>query len=193
MKSNTNSTKTTPTKAKAGSAKSSSSKKKRTGGPQGVVNALARFRQRQGLEDVPRKQVAVQVGMKPTSLQVLISNMKKNGLVECRNSETVRLTDQGLAMSNVEDAPAPVDTETVHEDIKTNVLKGKSRMVQIFDFLADGKVHKKADVMDAIGYTNKASFNVLMSQTKSTGILEYPDKDTVRLTTDMCFPLGRPE
>ena len=68
-------------------------------------------------------------------------------------------------MADVDDATPLPDTDSVHDDIKQNVLKG-SKMLEIFDLLADGKVHKKADVMDHIGYTNKNSFSALMSNTK---------------------------
>lgn len=162
------------------------------GGQKGVVNALAKLQKHRRVTDAPRKQVAALTGMKLTSFNVLLSHMKKKGLVECRTSDTVRLTQEGKDMANVDDDTTPLpDTAAVHDDIKRNVLSG-TKMLEIFDYLADGKVHKKADVMQAIGYTNKNSFSVLMSNTKSkTGVLEYPDNQSVRLT-DMCFPFGRP-
>ena len=117
--------------------------------------------------------------------------MKKKGLVECPSGDTVRLTEKGKDMSDVDDSIPLPTTAAVHEDIKRNVLRGR-KMTEIFDYLADGKTRKKSDLMKVIQYTNKNSFSVLMSQMKcSTGVLEYPDQHSVRLT-DMCFPYGRP-
>jgi len=161
------------------------------GGQKGVLNTLAKLQKHQQVTDAPRKQVATLTGMKITSLNVLLCHMKKKGLVECPSGDTVRLTESGKNMSDVDDSTPLPTTAAVHDDIKKNVLKG-GRMLEIFDHLSDGKTHKKAHLMNAIRYTNKNSFSVLMSQMKSsTGVLEYPDQQSVRLT-DMCFPFGRP-
>jgi len=164
--------------------------KKQKGGEMGgsakVLAVLASLRRKAGIVDAPRKQVAAMAQIKPTTLAVVISKMKQQDLIEYPSKDTVRITEKGLAMApTTADSSSTfefaADNSSVHDDIKKNYLKNGATKVRLFDALADGASHDKNEIMKAIGYENKASFAVLLSNIKKLGIVEYPDRQSVRL------------
>ena len=117
----------------------------------------------------------------------LLCRMVKKGLIAYGSeSGTLMITDKGLEMADVQDIPQ--SNEEAQEGHKQK-LKGKAR--RIFEILADGKVHSKEKIMEAIGCQNPATFKPLLSrELKKHGYIEYPSKGTVQLS-DLCFPFGR--
>jgi len=155
---------------------------------QKVLQALALLQQSTGNVEVCKKKVAGAAQITSSTFPPLITRMVKKGVIEYGSgSGTIKITEKGLAM--VGDLPdMPTSNEEHHEEIKKK-LKGKGRL--IFEYLADGKAHKKEDVMDAVDCTNPKTFAPLLSrELKKPGYIHYPEKGKVQLTDD-CFPFGR--
>jgi Mn-dependent DtxR family transcriptional regulator len=152
-----------------------------------VLNSLATLQQSTGKEEHCKKRVGTMAQISNSTLPSLISRMTTNGLIAYGSSRgMIKLTKKGS------DEADPVDVvgsdEEYHEKIKAE-LKGKSRA--IFEYLADGKVHDKQDVMEAVDCTNPKTFNPLLSrELKKKGLIHYPEKGKIQLT-DECFPVTR--
>ena len=140
------------------------------------------------MEEAPKERVAVMAKISDATFPSMVSRMVKKGLIKYGEYPgTLVLTEEGMALAEPSDDIA-TSNEEVHEGIKKD-LKGKPR--QIFEILADGKVHNKEDIMKQINCTNKATFAPLLSrELKKKGLIQYPSKGTVQLS-DMCFPFGR--
>ena len=101
---------------------------------------------------------------------------------------TLKLTKKGKDMASKLTPPEDLPTCNAHiHDKMKEQLKGKA--LKIFEFLADGQEHEKKDVMEAVDCMNPKTFAPLMSrELKAKGLIEYPNRTTVKLTKDMCFP-----
>ena len=156
-------------------------------GVQRVLNTLAALQQSTGKKEHCKQRVAKMAQITNSTFPSMVSRMAKNGLVAYGSSTgTIMLTEKGS------DKADPVDVvgsdEEHHEKIKEQ-LKGKSRA--IFEYLADGKIHDKHNVMKAVNCTNPSTFNPLLSRDlKKKGLIHYPAKGKIQLT-DECFPCSR--
>ena len=181
---------TTPTKTMAKSPRESPRKSPGSSGggisaPQKILNYILTLEKTTGNPTVDRKMIATLSGVKSNTFPVTISGMKKKGLIEY-SKDTMNLTDIGRAKANVTDMP---DNSSTQEELKKKHKIGGKQAV-MFDILLDGHEHDRAEIATKVGYTNKKSFAVALSNLKKTGLLEY-DKTTIKLT-DVCFPFGRP-
>ena len=142
----------------------------------------------------PKKEcVQTMAGVKQVTFSSTISRMKDKHLIEYKlHQKTMKLTKRGKDMAAKLTTPNDLVTsnEQHHENIKNKLSDGLAQ--GIFEYLSDGQEHNKKDIMEAIECTNQKTFGPLLSkQFKKPNYIEYPSKDTVRLT-DQCFPFGRP-
>jgi len=175
------------TTAKHRSATATKSAKGGGSGAQKILSVLAYLKQTFGIIEAPKKRVATMAQISSATFPSLLSRLKSNGVIEYGSGDTIKITEKGLKNAGPSH-DAPTSNADVHENIK-NKLKGKARL--IFEHLADGQVHDKEDVMEAIDCTNPKTFGPLLSrELASKGYVEYPSKGKMRLT-DECFPFGR--
>ena len=166
---------------------SSPSKKGAKSGSQRILDFVRCIERSSGNPNVPRETITVLCEIKPTTFSVTLSNMKKKGLIQY-NKDTVRLTEKGLYLAN-EDAVFSMDNCAAQADIKAKFkIGGKSAL--LFDQLTDGLVHERKSILDRVGFTNKNSAAVTLSNLKKNGVIEY-DRSTIKMT-GLCFPFGRP-
>jgi DNA-binding PadR family transcriptional regulator len=153
-----------------------------------VLSALLVLHTTFGFEEAPKERVQSMAKISNSTFPSMLSRMVKKGLIAYGSTpKTLKITDKGREEApDIEDMP----TSNVehHEEIKKK-LKGKAR--RIFEYLADGKVHAKEKVMEAVDCTNPKTFAPLMSrELKKPGYIEYPSMGKVRLSNE-CFPFGR--
>lgn len=156
-------------------------------GVKNVLGALIYLRDVKGLEEAPKESVLVMSKVSKATFPSLISRMVKKELIEYGSTKSY-LMITALGEGQAEPLDLPTSDEEHHEEIKKE-LKGKA--LQIFEILADGKVHKKFDIMGAIDCKNPSTFAPLVSRNfAKKGYIKYPSKDTMQLT-DECFPFSR--
>ena len=179
---------TTPTKtATSPKGKGSGGSGGGIGAPQRILNFVLSLEMKYGNPNVDRSMIVSMAGIKATTFPVTISNMKKQGLIEY-DKTSIRLTTKGREeKATIVDIP---DNESIQQELKVKHKLGSGKQGKLFDMLLDGKSHDRAHVAESVGYTNKATFAVALSNMKKMGIIEY-DKSTIQLT-DSCFPFGRP-
>ncbi|CAB9507118.1 expressed unknown protein [Seminavis robusta] len=156
-------------------------------GEQKVLNALAALIQQTGKEEIPKPRVATTAQISKATFPSLLSRMKKKGLIDYGSSNgTLILTETGSEKADPLDVAG--SDEEHHEKIKQE-LKGKARA--IFEFLSDGEIKDKQEVMEAVECTNPKTFAPLLSrELKKKGYICYPSKGKVQLTKE-CFPISR--
>lgn len=161
-----------------------------------IIQSIAELRAL-GSTSPPRIEVAMFAGYGNSASKGFtnpLSQLKSEGLIEYPNSKTVALTTKGIESEEAKCISPPKDNFEVHSRIKTLL---KPKQVEIFDKLADGRVHERHVLADSVGYKNMASkgFANSIGKMSSLGILHYPTdsndkrKKLVQLT-DMCFPFS---
>lgn len=173
--------KSTPTKHSRSSAGGGPPADKR------LLSCTLSMEQASGSPDASREKVGALAGVKSSTLAVVLSKLKKQGLIEYTPT-TIRLTPEGKTMADP--GIAPMDNAAVQQDLKEKfALKGKAACM--FDAMLDGKVYDRAALAAQVGITNKATLAVMVSNMKKKGAVDTPDSKTIQLS-DLCFPLGRP-
>lgn len=142
-----------------------------------------------GQEVVERSKLPKMTGLSPKTIANALTKLKKEELIEM-DSKTIRLVEKGK--EKVKALIIIPKTNLDRHSMLKQKLKGKELVV--FDMMAQGFEMDKTSLAKALGYDDKSTkaFQNLMSSMKGKGILEYPTKETVRLT-DFCFPRGRKE
>jgi predicted transcriptional regulator len=175
-----------------------SSKKKQPSGSgvHKVLMAIYELKVTHGFdnEGAPNKRVASMANIPSATFPSLICRMIKKGLIERGSgggdggsTTTIKITE--LGMEQVDPIDIPTSNEEAQRKIKEKLKGNKPR--RIFEYLLDGKPHKKVDIMVAVDCTNPSTFAPMMSrELKKHGYIEYPEKGMVQLT-DVCFPFGR--
>lgn len=101
----------------------------------------------------PKIQVALMSNysnIKSAGFARAVSRLKQQNLI-CCGSGTMSLTTNGKEGMTMMPNP-PTDNEDVHRRFKTLLTPTCASM---FDLLADGRAHKKSDLMMALNYTNE--------------------------------------
>ena len=174
-----------PTKANASSkTKSSDATSKKTA--QQIILELVAEAHSLG-ESLPRIRLTQGTGIATKTATNNLAKLKQKGWIDY-DAETVRLTLEGIKAAGPLANP-PTTNGDRHERLKKS-LKGKQ--VKLFDLLADGSVHDRDTVAQALDFDGmkQKGFVNLVGALRGQGIVEYPDNKTVQLT-DMCFPFGR--
>jgi hypothetical protein len=117
-----------------------------------VLAALFFFNSLQ-ITSPPRIQVALMSGysnIKSAGFSKAASRLKDEGYISSGNG-TMSLTTKGKQCKSDMPNP-PTDNEDVHRRFKSLLTPTCARM---FDLLADGKAHKKLDLMADLDYTNE--------------------------------------
>lgn len=158
-----------------------------------ILSALFVQKQSYDKEEVEGKEVAKLAQVSMSTFTPMVSRMiTKKGLLERGSPKgTIKLSKKGLDLASTLVDPSRLVTTNaqVHEQIRDS-LNGKP--LEIFNLLADGKEHRKEDIMKAIKCTNKSTFAPLMSRTLAKeGYVEYPTSKTVRLKQSKCFPFQK--
>ena len=153
-----------------------------------MLSALVVLQETFGLKEAPKERVMTMAQISSATYPSMISRMAKKGLIEYGSEPgTLVITDAGREQAP-DDHDFVTSNEEHHEEIKKK-LRGKARA--IFVALADGKPHRKEDIMEAVDCTNPKTFKPLLSRDlKKNGWIEYPSKGTVQLS-DQCFPFPR--
>lgn len=175
-------------KDKASSKSTSSSSRGGTGGAQKILDFCLFLETRSGNPDVPRKQVLAASGVKSNTFPVTICGMKKKGLIDFYDSDSIRLSDAGRAKANLANVAA--DNTSAQNDLKERFKIGGKALV-LFDILSDGCVHDRASVVESLGLKSKGSAAVMLCNLRKNGVIEY-DNTTIKMS-DLGFPFGRPE
>ena len=125
------------------------------------------------------------IGLKhPVSVDNLLREMDKKGLVHRTCPASVELTATALELPGVKNMRPPVDNVEHHTAIKG--LLGP-KQIDIFDVLSDGRVHTRIEVASILGYpSHVGNFQNRLSPMSNLGIISYPSSKEVQLT-DMCF------
>ena len=120
------------------------------------------------------------------SLNNLLPNLERKGLISRPSSSTVAITPVGLQRPETKSMKAPVNNIEHHKNIKSNL---NQKQIEIFDVLADGKVHIRREVASQLGHpSHKGHFQNLLSGMKTLGLVSYPSSKEMELT-EMCFVL----
>ena len=132
-----------------------------------------------------RSMLQMMIGLKhPVSVDNLLREMDKKGLVQRPCPASVELAATALELPGVKNMRPPVDNVEHHTAIKG--LLG-SKQIDIFDVLSDGRVHTRKEVAEILGYpSHVGNFQNRLSPMSNLGIISYPSSKEVQLT-DMCF------
>ena len=115
-----------------------------------------------------------------------LAALKKQSLVIVV-AKVAHATPKGMDCADLSAvAELPKTNQEHHETIKT-VRKLKTKEIELFDKLSDGRVHSKNDIRKAMGIGGDSTWRNLMTALKKRGILEYPGKGGLQLTKKM-FP-----
>ena len=118
-----------------------------------------------------------------------LTKHKKAGSITF-DSKTVTITEAGLEQADVSDDLSFATNEEFHKKIQDSLnLNDRSR--QLFAELADGRVHQKKEVAEAMGMKMNSTWANMLTPMKKQSVVIY-DRETIQLTDDM-FPFGRPD
>jgi hypothetical protein len=123
-----------------------------------------------------------------------LARLKKQGLITVTRTGEVVPTDKGMESAdwtNVNLDNIPSTNEDYHKIVKTS-KKLSDRERKLFDHIADGQPHLKADIREALGYLNNSTWRNLMARLKKKDVMEYPNSKSVQLVKRM-FPFERSE
>jgi predicted transcriptional regulator len=149
-----------------------------------------------GVDAPPHSQVAVSSEytclQSKTFVKAIKELRKTKGYIEYPDSQTVRLTQAGIA-----NVPSTTSAATNNEQVQQrfkNMLKDKA--TEVFDILKDGKVHDREVIAASVGYSclQSKGFVKALKQMNDLNLIEYAKdgkKKLVQLTT-LAFPFGRP-
>jgi hypothetical protein len=157
---------------------------------QKIIDTLAALKILHKIVNAPKARVATMAQISTSTFNPMISRMTKEDdpwIQYGSTPGTLMITDEGMRHANTE--AVPTSNEERLESIKQK-LRGKPR--RIFEYLADGKVHDKEDVMNAVDCTNPKTFGPMVSrELRKPGYIDFPSKRTMQLS-DECFLFGRP-
>ena len=167
-----------------------------TGGnaAQTVLNMIASVSQLNGSKDVSRKEVvnyiSCQAPMGNSTFLNSLTKLKREGLISTAKTGTITITKKGMDKAIVQDM-SKATNEDFHKSVKEQLDLTK-RQCELFDYLVDGKVHKKKEAAAAIGCKKmNSTWANMLTALKKKGIIEF-DRENINLTKKM-FPLGMPD
>lgn len=122
-----------------------------------------------------------------------LTKLKKSNYVIIEG-KTLRLTDEGKAFlgPKAEKGGQGATNNDVHESLKEDM---KKKEIELFETLLDGKIHDKDEIALALNYKDGKKTKTFMNMIgvlKTNGVIHYPDKDSIQLVHDTCFPWGSP-
>ena len=126
------------------------------------------------------------IGLKhPVSVDNLLREMNKKGLVRRPCPASVELTPTALEIPDVKNMKAPIDNVEHHTAIRG--LLDSTKQIEIFNVLSDGRARTRKEVASILGYPSHAgNFQNILSPMSNLGIISYPSSKEVQLT-DVCF------
>jgi hypothetical protein len=153
-----------------------------------VLSALVFLGKLYKTVDVPKRRIQLMANISDPTFAPMLSRMVQKGLIEYGFERgTIKITNLGKQQApTVQGKDLVTSNQEHHETIKKK-LKGKALL--IFNFLADGKVHDRLDVMAAVDCINPKTFAPLISrELKKHGYIVYIGKRGLQLNKEMCFP-----
>ena len=146
-----------------------------------------------GIPSPQRHHVALLAGysnVKSAGFSKALCAVKQQGLIEYPSGSTVSLSSKGIAS-----LPHTISKPKNNDEMKMRLLGvvRSPKAQEVYNYLVDGKIHNRADLALAVGYTNikSAGFTKVLSKLGGLGIIHYPNSQSVQLT-DIAFPYGRP-
>mmetsp|Transcript_24667 Transcript_24667/g.71127 ORF Transcript_24667/g.71127 Transcript_24667/m.71127 type:complete len:582 (-) Transcript_24667:2411-4156(-) len=127
----------------------------------------------------------IMIGLKhPVSVNNLLREMEKKGLVRRPSPTTVEITFAGLQRPEIKVLKLPTNILEHHNAIK-HLLNRKQ--VNIFDVLADGRARSRKEVASILGYpSHVGNFQNKLSFMSNLELILYPTSKEIQLS-DMCF------
>jgi len=157
-----------------------------SGAPQKLLDVVAQLAATSRKDEVCRKQATHMTGIQGKStIANAITKLKTFGFVVV-TPDTITVTAKG------KDAAQPIDPSTIptnnkeYQELKKDQCKLTAKALELFDVLADGRAHPKADVAAAIGCKLNSTFANLCTKLKKNEIITF-DKATIQLSPSM-FP-----
>ena len=152
-----------------------------------ILGTLAYFRERRGLDAVPKKKLAQYSDHKLNStFHNRLTPLKNDGYITFVSGD-VSITEKGFEVAPEVEPIAPTN-EKAQEQFKSKL---KKMAVRIFDHLTDGREYGKKELAETLKVAYNSTFHNAMTQLIKEGAAVYPTKGSVKLTED-CFPEGRP-
>lgn len=155
-----------------------------------ILGAVAQFEQL-GITEPERQNVGAIAGYTASggTFNRYVSELSSRGLIEYPGPGTVRLTDAGRAAAPAIDVPATL--QQLHESwLSLKPIGGPHRALMEVLLQQYPSAMRRDDLATACGYTaSGGTFNRYVSTLSSLGMVEYPDRGTVR-AADLLFPAG---
>ena len=131
---------------------------------------------------IPRKQAMIFASVKATTEPCALSKLKMEGSIQYDRT-CIQLLDKGRAKAGRIHIPS--NNRGVQAYLKEKFLTGKH--ARLFDIMCDGRIHNRRVLGASVGINNKATLASTFSRMVQTNLAEYPDKDSIQLTS-ICFP-----
>lgn len=148
-----------------------------SGPQQRIIDAIA-WMETAGIF-LPRRSVIAALSgysVKSTSFKNPVSDLKRNGLIEYPDSQSLCLTDEGRARANPQ--PSPANTAELHEIIFRKITGAQARILKpLIDAYPD-PLDREA-LAELAGYSAKStSFKNPLSDLKGFGFVGYPNSQS---------------
>ena len=155
-----------------------------------ILDMTATVAMTEGKDEVDKKQVIDMAGKlgKSTILNAFTSLKRMNLLIV--TPKTLTITPLGKELADTENVPIMTTNEEYFAHVKDN-YELKPKEIELFDLLADGKVHTKGEVSGALGMKLNSTFANLLTGMKKKKIIKYNSK-TIEMEEAM-FKFGKPE
>lgn len=131
------------------------------------------------------------IGLKhPVSVDNLLREMNKKGLVHRPCSASVELTLIALELPDVKNMRPPIDNVEHHKGIKG--LLGP-KQIEIFDVLTDGQVHTRKEVAPILGYPSHLHRWKVITRMSATSMFTFIQRHRNQAKTQRRGASGPPQ
>ena len=172
--------------AKAGSSKSEEVSEFGGGAKAKIMEALGTFYYR-NVSVVDKEKLIAATKMAPKTMSNTIPKLRNDGFIHSPQPKMIALTEKGIAALG-DRIKCSCTNEEVHEKIKADL---KDKGVKLFEALLDGETHDKDKIARDLGYKDgkkTKTFINLAGSMKTAKIIDYPDKTSIALNKETCFP-----
>lgn len=154
-----------------------------------------------GIISISRTLLASLVGytcINSNSFSKAFGRLGSHGYISPQSSH-VSLRNPGWNAIQPRKLHEPRNNEEVHANLRTLLReiagmskKSMPKIEEIFDILADGRVHRREDVANDVGYSCQQSsgFAGAISTMKALRLIENNSPEYLKLSTQLCFPYG---
>ena len=157
-----------------------------SGSKQTIMAALGTFYSR-NVSVVSKEKLLAATKMAPKTMANTIPKLREDGFIHSPQPKMLALTEKGIGALG-DSIKCSSTNEEVHERIKGDL---RDKGVKLFEALLDGESHDKEEIARALGYKNgkkTKTFINLAGSMKTAKIIDYPDKNSIALNKETCFP-----